>query len=92
MVDGFSAARDLFQENYKAYHQLSTTPVWGHASGNEGISIQPANGFPVLNPVKADSSPEEMLILQQVRWNTADRAGIQTEHRGELEDWYNAAE
>ncbi|KAJ9659888.1 hypothetical protein H2201_007147 [Coniosporium apollinis] len=41
LVDGFQAAADLQKEDPEAYNILSTVNVYTHASGNEGISIQP---------------------------------------------------
>lgn len=55
-----------------------------HASGNEGISIQPYRGFPVL---EHDPSTGDLL---RVRWNSSDRAGIELPI-DEVESWYDAA-
>lgn len=74
----------LFKENPKAYLRLSMTGVHGHASGNEGISIQAAQGIPVL------SHDPALGHLTQVRWNNADRAGLECSI-AEMDDWYNAA-
>src|SRR3954469_5560436 len=41
LVDGFYAAARLFKENPEAYNILSKVNVYSHASGNEGVSIQP---------------------------------------------------
>jgi trimethyllysine dioxygenase len=49
LVDGFNVAKKLLQTDRKAYKTLSTVNVHAHASGNEGISIQPYRGFPVEN-------------------------------------------
>jgi trimethyllysine dioxygenase len=68
----------------EAYEILSTVNVHSHASGNEGISIQPYRGFPVLehDPTTGD--------LLRVRWNSSDRASIELPI-DEVETWYNAA-
>lgn len=55
-----------------------------HASGNEGISIQPYRGFPVL---EHDPATNDLL---RVRWNSSDRASIELPI-DEVETWYNAA-
>ncbi|KXT07819.1 hypothetical protein AC579_9332 [Pseudocercospora musae] len=84
LVDGFGAAVQLFVEDRDAYTTLSTTGVYAHASGNEGISIQPSSAFPVLN------HDLEAGHLTAVRWNNADRAGIAADFAG-IEKWYEAA-
>jgi trimethyllysine dioxygenase len=84
LVDGFKAARDLFEEDGDAYRVLSSVNVHAHASGNEGISIQPYRGFPVLSHDPATG------LLSQVRWNTADRAAIELPV-SETPLWYSAA-
>ncbi|GAB7323734.1 hypothetical protein MBLNU13_g07199t2 [Cladosporium sp. NU13] len=85
LVDGFGAADALWQEDFRAYKDLSRIKVYAHASGNEGVSIQPAQAFPVLN-----HSPEHS-GLTQVRWNTADRAGVHVSFGQPMERWYDAA-
>ncbi|CAI6340308.1 unnamed protein product [Periconia digitata] len=84
LVDGFKVAADLKREDPQAYDVLARTNVHSHASGNEGISIQPYRGFPVLqhDPVTG--------LLLQVRWNSSDRAGIELPV-DEVEIWYDAA-
>lgn len=84
LVDGFSAARDLFEEDANAYATLSKIRVFAHASGNEGVNIQPAKGFPVLGHTRTGGT------LQQVRWNTADRAWVGASFK-RMEEWYDAA-
>ncbi|KAK4570247.1 hypothetical protein LTR86_002327 [Recurvomyces mirabilis] len=84
LVDGFAAADQLRQEDPVAYLMLSVTGVHAHASGNEGISIQPAEPYPTL------THSNETNRLMQVRWNTADRAGIAASWQ-KVEAWYNAA-
>lgn len=84
LVDGFKVAADLQAQDPEAYKILSTVNIHAHASGNEGISIQPYRGFPVLqhDPKTGD--------LLQVRWNSSDRAGIELPI-SEVEQWYDAA-
>jgi trimethyllysine dioxygenase len=79
------AAR-LYAEDLDAYKSLSRTGLFAHASGNEGVSIQPAHDFPVFN-----HTPGKMGYLRQVRWNTADRAGVNTRMGSDIERWYDAA-
>ncbi|KAF1365245.1 Trimethyllysine dioxygenase [Lizonia empirigonia] len=84
LVDGFKVAAELLQQDTEAYNILSTVNVHAHASGNEGISIQPYRGFPVLehDPATGD--------LLRVRWNSSDRASIELPIE-EVETWYDAA-
>lgn len=84
LVDGIGAAEQLYEQDREAYKILSQTGVYAHASGNDGISIQPAFAFPTLN------HDPELGHLMQVRWNNADRAGVVAEHE-ELDRWYDAA-
>lgn len=79
------AAR-LYAEDPDAYRSLSRIGLFAHASGNEGVSIQPAHDFPVFN-----HTPGKVGYLGQVRWNTADRAGVNTSIGPEMECWYDAA-
>ncbi|KAH6616520.1 hypothetical protein C7974DRAFT_318422 [Boeremia exigua] len=84
LVDGFNVAEQLRHEDIAAYRVLSTVNVHAHASGNEGISIQPYRGFPVLehDPMTGD--------LLRVRWNSSDRAGVELPLE-QVEKWYDAA-
>ncbi|KAF1920919.1 hypothetical protein BDU57DRAFT_29479 [Ampelomyces quisqualis] len=84
LVDGFHAAHQLYDADRAAYEILSTVPVHAHASGNEGVSIQPYRGFPVLEHDAATAS------LVRVRWNSSDRAGIGLPI-DQVETWYGAA-
>ena len=84
LVDGFGAAAQLYHEDWQAYRLLSRTGVHAHASGNEGISIQPAQSEPLL------SHHAGMGYLMQVRWNNADRAGVATSLQ-HMDKWYEAA-
>lgn len=85
LVDGFGNANALHKASPEAYKTLSQTKVFAHASGNEGVSIQPAQGFPVLNHASSSGG------LTQVRWNTADRAGVDTTLGPNMDRWYDAA-
>lgn len=86
-VDGFECARQLREEDPEAYHILSTVPVPGHASGNEGVIITPAIRYPVLNhdPISGE--------LYQVRWNSDDRATMPLEPAPGItfDMWFEAA-
>ncbi|KAF2871889.1 hypothetical protein BDV95DRAFT_676828 [Massariosphaeria phaeospora] len=84
LVDGFKAASDLHAADPAAYAVLSSVNVHAHASGNRGISIQAHRGFPVLQHDGATGA------LLQVRWNTADRAGVELPVH-EAGRWYDAA-
>ncbi|KAF2033652.1 Trimethyllysine dioxygenase [Setomelanomma holmii] len=84
LVDGFKVAQELCETDKEAYKILSTVNVHCHASGNEGISIQPYRGFPVLEHDLATGA------LLRVRWNSSDRASIELPIY-EVETWYNAA-
>ena len=84
LVDGFGAAVQLYVEDRDAYLTLSSMGVYAHASGNEGINIQPSHPVPTL------SHDPETGFLNQVRWNNADRAGIATDFSN-IETWYDAA-
>lgn len=84
LVDGFAAARRLIQMRPQDYYMLGKVNVHCHASGNDGSSIQPATGFPVL----VHDNYHEHLI--QVRWNPADRAQIDVPVE-ESKAWYGAA-
>lgn len=84
LVDGFKVADELLQTDKKAYEILSTVNVHGHASGNDGISIQAYRGFPVLEHDVATGD------LLRVRWNSSDRASIELPI-DQVETWYDAA-
>ncbi|GAB1739208.1 hypothetical protein NU219Hw_g3958t1 [Hortaea werneckii] len=84
LVDGFAAAEQLYRQDPKAYEILSTTGVHAHASGNDGVNIQPSQAIPTLVHDKT------LGVLQQVRWNNADRGGVATPFE-DLKHWYDAA-
>ncbi|XP_014557039.1 hypothetical protein COCVIDRAFT_26239 [Bipolaris victoriae FI3] len=84
LVDGFKVAEELLETDKQAYEILATVSVHGHASGNDGISIQPYRGFPVLEHDIATGN------LLRVRWNSSDRASIELPI-DQVEKWYDAA-
>jgi len=84
LVDGFAAASSLYEKDPDAYYRLSKTGVYAHASGNDGISIQPSQAMPVLSHSTSQG------YLTQVRWNNADRAGVKTSI-SRMDNWYDAA-
>ncbi|KAJ4378066.1 hypothetical protein N0V83_000896 [Neocucurbitaria cava] len=84
LVDGFKVAEEMSRTDRKAYEILSTVNVHAHASGNEGISIQPYRSFPVF---EHDTATGDLL---RVRWNSSDRASIELPI-DEVEIWYDAA-
>ncbi|KAF2738142.1 Trimethyllysine dioxygenase [Polyplosphaeria fusca] len=84
LVDGFKVAADLLAEDANAYQILSEVNVHAHASGNEGISIQPYKGFPVLQHDPATGQ------LLQVRWNNSDRSRVELD-LAHQNLWYDAA-
>jgi trimethyllysine dioxygenase len=84
LVDGFAAAKLLFEEDPESYATLRSTNIYSHASGNEDSSIQPLHAYPTLVHDPIDNH------LVQVRWNTTDRARIDTSIPN-LDRWYKAA-
>ena len=84
LVDGFRAANELRKSEPEAYRILKTTNIYSHASGNEGISIQPYRSFPVI----LENESGEVV---QIRWNTSDRAAIDLPLE-QMDAWYSAAE
>lgn len=84
LVDGFNAAKELQMKDPTAYEILSTVPIYSHASGNDGISIQPYIPFPAL---VHDPTGKHLI---QVRWNPYDRAAIDID-MAQMESWYQAA-
>ena len=84
LVDGFAVAEKLRLYDRQAFSTLCQVPVFAHASGNNGISIQPSRPFPVL------IRHPQLQNMMQVRWNNADRAGIACDFDG-MDQWYDAA-
>ena len=85
LVDGNAAAEQLHALDPRAYEILSTTGVHAHASGNEGVSIQPSQAFPTIAHHALFGG------IKRIRWNTADRAGVAATSHKEMEEWYDAA-
>lgn len=85
-MDGFKAAA-LLSENEDYYDALASQQMFFHASGNEGLSIQPST--PVTTLVHGGPNRS----LSQVRWNNADRGafvqGISRKSRNW--GWYKGA-
>jgi Taurine catabolism dioxygenase TauD, TfdA family. len=85
LVDGFAAARILQKEAPDSYDVLARKKIRSHASGNEGISIQPFTAYPVFNHASD-------CRLYQIRWNSSDRATMDDWDDDKLlEQWYEAA-
>lgn len=84
LFDGFEAAEALYQTHHEAYQILSSANVHCHASGNDGISIMPATGYPVL------VHDSRFGHLNQIRWNPADRIDVDLPFE-QLKKWYRAA-
>lgn len=88
LADGFTAANHLRMKDPAAYEILSQVKLFSHASGNEGISIQPAGSSPVFNHQRTTGN------LYQIRWNNSDRASFDLDVCAEadvIEGWYAAA-
>ena len=83
-MDGFRAAHELSREDSAAYVLLGQTGVYAHASGNDGINIQAAQPYPTF------TYHSHRNHLMQVRWNTADRAGV-AKSFDDVDQWYDAA-
>jgi trimethyllysine dioxygenase len=83
LVDGFAAAKTLQKEAPDSYDVLAYKKIRSHASGNEGISIEPFISYPVLNQ-DSDNG------LYQIRWNSSDRATMDDWH-DDVDQWYEAA-
>jgi trimethyllysine dioxygenase len=95
LVDGFNAAAQLHREDPTAYKILSETPIRWHASGNEGISIQPWMQQPVLEQGTGLNSTtnDNIRKLMRVRWNNDDRGPLDAARLGatRVGQWYEAA-
>ena len=89
LVDGYRAARILYDESREDYHQLQAHLVPYHASGNDGISIMSLERFPVLRTRRFPTG--EYNQPYQIRWNNADRAAFETPHTKDYMLWYKAA-
>ncbi|KAJ5625886.1 Trimethyllysine dioxygenase [Penicillium lagena] len=85
LIDGFAAAKTLWQENKSHYQALQDTYHPWHASGNDDICIQPAQSAAVFH-VNNDLSN-----VDQIRWNNYDRAAKRNWNVEEQVRWYEAA-
>lgn len=104
-VDGFAAARHLYETQPDMYRVLSETRVVSHASGNDDVgSIDNAaaqRGYPVfvhdipfssLSPSSSSSSPYDPTHLTQIRWNNDDRSSrTRWPDTQTMLSWYSAA-
>jgi alpha-ketoglutarate-dependent taurine dioxygenase len=83
-LDGFNAARILYEKDPHAYHVLSTTRTNAIACGNNYFNIQPAHAYPLLNHTPVPASLTESITgaqpsvdrLFQIRYNNDDRAPL----------------
>ncbi|PQE12907.1 trimethyllysine dioxygenase protein [Rutstroemia sp. NJR-2017a BBW] len=64
LVDGYKAAEELGSRDREI---LSYYAISWHASGNDGITITPSQGFPIISSKRAPV---------QIRWNNADRRTV----------------
>lgn len=84
LLDGFNAARILFQENRAAYRVLAYKGIPCHSSGNKGIKITTDVKYPVF-----EEHPVSGHVLR-IRWNNDDR-GVVSFGKVTPEQWYEAA-
>lgn len=88
LADGFEAAAYLQQQDPDAYECLEKVRFFPHASGNEGISIQPSDSGSVFSHQRLTNK------MHQIRWNNADRGAFDmttVEQPEGLDAWYSAA-
>lgn len=83
-IDGFHAAAQLHEEYPEHYQILAKYGISAHSTGEEGTNMQPCEAIPVFRH-SIDSGR-----LLQVRWNNADRAGVNAPMH-EMDAWYDAA-
>ena len=88
LVDGFHAARILYEEDRAAYEILHSVKLPWHASGNQGITIAPDKRYPVL---EVDDSTSDLHTLHRVRWNNDDRGVVPFDAGISPTQWYEAA-
>ncbi|KAB8339237.1 hypothetical protein FH972_022171 [Carpinus fangiana] len=90
LVNGIAAAHVLKQKDADAFDVLCKTKLMAHASGNEGVMLEPVSAFSVFN---VDPITDRLV---SVRWNPADRTfvlpGDHSTHAEDVEKWYDAAE
>ena len=74
-------------EDPKAFEVLRDFRFWTHASGNDGISIQPHDSVTVI-----ETYPESNEIFR-VRWNSSDRGAFVMDPADvdRCREWYDAA-
>ncbi|KAJ6141393.1 Trimethyllysine dioxygenase [Penicillium chermesinum] len=85
MLDGFAAARKLYQESPSLYNSLATVRHSWHSSGNEDVCIQPSVRAPVF------SIHPDFGTMYQVRWNYYDQLPKSDWSLEEQSTWYKAA-
>jgi len=85
LADGFRAAQALEKIDKGAVDILSRIKIMAHASGNDGISIQPSLPFTVFKYSEINGQ------LEQVRWNNADRSAFAEGMGNNIAGWYKAA-
>jgi trimethyllysine dioxygenase len=85
LVDGFRAASQLRKENAENYDVLANIRQPYHASGNDGVCIQPTEQYPVFRV------HPHFQHMNQIRWNNYDRAAKIDWNTVEQRKWYNAA-
>ena len=89
LVDGFRAAEILRVESPEAFEVLCSIKIRAHSSGNEGISIMPERGFPLLATEEGDNGTRGKVY--QIRWNNDDRATLPVDDPKESARFYAAA-
>ena len=85
MVDGFEAAKKLYEEYPRAIYPLIKYPQPFHSSGNEDVCIQPVLQAPVFSAMPRSKE------LYQIRWNNYDRGPKTDWSYEEQSEWYGAA-
>ena len=89
LVDGFRAAEILRAESPEAFEVLCSIKLRAHSSGNEGISIMPERGFPVLATEEGGKGSRGKVY--QIRWNNDDRATLPADDPNKIARFYAAA-
>lgn len=86
MVDGFSCAKQLKDEDPRSFEVLTRVGTEAHAIGTEGYSFQTtAGGHPVFG-TNADGQ------VTSVRWNNDDRSKFGNGWSvDQVDEWYKAA-
>lgn len=71
------------------FEVLNNLKFWTHASGNDGISIQPHNPVSVIETY---SDVDDVKEVSRIRWNTSDRGAFaMSSNFPRLSQWYIAA-